>query len=147
MEIILHEQICRRLISSRVYLINAATISALTGCGIFEIKKHVESGELLWAFNFSFSQNSAEPRVHALRFWVEELAKPVAVKDFTVEQVVQKVLGTMQANFSPGDICRRFCISKVQLGQIRRKWDLPLGKIRRESLADFLKARWTGNNN
>lgn len=134
------------LVNSQVFFLNVASVAALLGWNRPKIKKSVDSGLFLWTFNFSFATNAGEPRLNGLRWWVGELAEPKAVREFTLERVIQEILGTTRFNFEPGDICRRFQISKVQLGKVREELNAPLGKIKRPDLVEFLEKRWTGSH-
>lgn len=131
-------------VNPRVSLLTLSTVRALRGCLTVPVRRDVESGKLLWVWDFSISKNAPDTNSQALRFWLIELLQRPGVKELSLEDVINQILPPGRATYSSGEFCIKFSTNKFLLHNLRQRtnWGRPM--IQRDCLARFLTARWIG---
>ncbi|HEY3762683.1 MAG TPA: hypothetical protein VGN23_13130 [Verrucomicrobiae bacterium] len=131
-------------VNPRVSLLTLATVKALRGCTTDAVKRDVESGKLLWVFDFSISKNAPDTRSAALRVWFIELLQRPGVKQLSLENVIEQILPPTRARYTAADFCVKFSTNKITLMDLRRQFKWAVGFVTRDQLVGFLQERWIG---
>jgi hypothetical protein len=124
-----------------VRLVDASTVQAKHGCDSAEVLHMVDSGDYIWAFDFS----TRGSKTRRIRFLVDEVINPKAVQDIGLDAAIDRILPPYFPKLKPGSICQRFLISRSTWMRLRQDLHLKSGKVLREPLAEFLRSRWMGD--
>jgi hypothetical protein len=132
--------------SQRVLLVTATTVGAARGVTAEEVGRMVDDfthpKHIRFAFNLSIGWTMRE-----FRFWREELLAPAMVRNFTIQDVIARILGGRTA-FRRSEWELAVQVSSKQMTRLIRLNVLKCehGRFPRAALETFLFARWSGNN-
>lgn len=106
--------------------------------------QQTESGALLWVFNVS----ARKGRRRELRFWLPEIYNPHAVASFNIETVLSQILPPTRSSFGTSEIRLMFMLGRATAfhlaKRIGKKDEQGHLRIKRDTLARFLRQRWIG---
>jgi hypothetical protein len=121
-------------------LVDIQFLRASRGVETERILYLVDNGDLLWVFDVSSGNVNRD-----LRFWSREATAPEKCYRFSLQQVVDLILG-QKKNFRSAEIERQWILSAQTMMRLRRAGEFRGGKgiLTRDSLADFLRRRWIG---
>jgi len=134
-------------ISPRVKLVTLSTVRAIRGTDAETVTNMVDNmihpQHIRFAFNVSHKSGKG---VRDLRFWMVELAAPVLVRKFSVQDVIGEILGSRES-FQRGELEIQWTCSATLIGKLIKERLLTLrGRlITRKSLETFLFSRFSGN--
>lgn len=133
-------------ISNQTVFLDLSGVRAVRGGGVEEIHALVESGALMWVFDFGGINGNSHQR--NLRFWLPEIRDAAAVAKLGLPAVIGQILPVRRSLIFGREITQWFGVSRQTTQRIGRETGGIVKahrlQIQREALADFLARRWIG---
>ena len=134
-------------LSPRIRLVTISTVRAARGVDSETVARMVDDATHPRHIRFAFNIGLKPKGSRELRFYIDALIDPAMTRRFSIQTVIEKILGTKNLFTSPeieiAWTCASTQISRlVKAGLLKAKGDY----LTRASLETFLFARWSGNN-